>query len=233
MQDRYGSPDVLELEEVDDPVRRRRRGAGPRPRRLRQPARLAHHARASRTSAPAGRAAPAAGQQVRGSDVAGRVEAVGRAVTRFRPGDEVFGDVRTGGFAEYVCVPRGRPGAEAGQPRFEQAAAVPLAAVTALQGLRDHGRVQPGQQVLINGASGGVGTFAVQLAKPFGAEVTGVCSTEERWTWSARSAPTTSSTTPGRTSPGAASATTSSSSWPGTARRPSCRRALTPRGRCC
>jgi NADPH:quinone reductase-like Zn-dependent oxidoreductase len=112
-----------------------------------------------------------------GRDVAGRVEAVGRDVTEFWPGDEVFGATSGGGFAEYVAVrARGlvlKPPAVS----FEEAAAVPVAAVTALQALRDKGQVQPGQKVLINGASGGVGTFAVQLARAFGAEVTAVCST--------------------------------------------------------
>jgi NADPH:quinone reductase-like Zn-dependent oxidoreductase len=112
-----------------------------------------------------------------GSDVAGQVEAVGRAVTRFRPGDEVYAFVLAGGFAEYVRVPEGVLGPKPANLSFEQAATVPLAALTALQGLRDQGRVQPGDKVLIIGASGGVGTFAVQLAKLFGAEVTGVCST--------------------------------------------------------
>jgi NADPH:quinone reductase-like Zn-dependent oxidoreductase len=109
--------------------------------------------------------------------MAGQVEAVGRAVTRFRPGDEVYAFVLAGGFAEYARVPENVLGHKPANLSFEEAAAVPLAALTALQGLRDHGRVQPGQRVLIIGASGGVGTFAVQLAKLFGAEVTGVCST--------------------------------------------------------
>jgi NADPH:quinone reductase-like Zn-dependent oxidoreductase len=112
-----------------------------------------------------------------GVDFAGVIEAVGRNVKRFRPGDEVFGG-RTGAFAEYVSVREDR--AIVLKPTnvtFEQAAAVPTAGLTALQGLRDLGQIQPGQQVLINGASGGVGTFAVQIAKAFGAEVTGVCST--------------------------------------------------------
>lgn len=115
-----------------------------------------------------------------GADVAGRVEAVGRDVKRFKPGDEVFGDLSEdgwGAFAEYACA---REDALVLKPKnvsFESAAAVPLAGVTALQALRDTGKIQAGQKVLINGASGGVGTFAVQIAKGFGAEVTGVCST--------------------------------------------------------
>jgi NADPH:quinone reductase-like Zn-dependent oxidoreductase len=116
-----------------------------------------------------------------GTDVAGRVEAVGAAVKQFQVGDEVFGNVVDygwGGFAEYVCA--GGDGFVMKPPRlsFEEAAAVPMAATTALQGLRDHGKIQPGQKVLINGASGGVGTFAVQIAKSFGTEVTAVCSTK-------------------------------------------------------
>ena len=111
-----------------------------------------------------------------GVDFAGTVEAVGRDVKRFRPGDEVFGG-RTGAFAEYVCVREDRAVAlKPANLTFEQAASVPIAAITALQGLRDRGQVQPGQKVLINGAAGGVGTFAVQIARSFGAEVTGVCS---------------------------------------------------------
>src|SRR4029450_1469243 len=106
-----------------------------------------------------------------------QVEAVGRNVTRFRPGDEVFTDVVTGGFAEYTRVSEDLVAPKPANLTFEQAAAVPLAALTALQGLRDHGRIQPGQKVLILGASGGVGTFAVQIAKWLGADVTGVCST--------------------------------------------------------
>lgn len=112
-----------------------------------------------------------------GVDFAGTVEAVGKNVTKFKPGDEVFGG-RDGAFAQYVCVRE--PRAVALKPAnitFEQAASVPIAAVTALQGVRDKGKVQPGQKVLINGASGGVGTFAVQIAKSYGADVTGVCST--------------------------------------------------------
>ena len=115
-----------------------------------------------------------------GADIAGCVEAVGRSVKQFRPGDAVFGDVfglGSGSFAEYVSVPESALALMPSNVSFEQAAAIPVAAVTALQGLRDQGHIQPGQKVLINGASGGVGTFAVQIARAFGAEVTAVCST--------------------------------------------------------
>ncbi len=115
-----------------------------------------------------------------GVDIAGRIEAAGSNVKQYRPGDEVFGDISAcdrGGFAEYVAVPESALALKPAALSFEQAAAVPMAAVTALQGLRDHGRIRAGQKVLINGASGGVGTFAVQIAKAFGAEVTAVCST--------------------------------------------------------
>jgi NADPH:quinone reductase-like Zn-dependent oxidoreductase len=114
---------------------------------------------------------------VRGLDLAGRVEAVGAAVTRFRPGDGVYAETTTGSFAELACVPERLLARKPANLTFAQAAAVPVAAVTALQGLRDVGAVQPGQAVLINGASGGVGTFALQIAKALGADVTGVCST--------------------------------------------------------
>jgi NADPH:quinone reductase-like Zn-dependent oxidoreductase len=108
--------------------------------------------------------------------VAGQVEAVGRNVAQFKPGDEVFGSCR-GAFAEYVCASESKLAMKPDNVTFEQAASVPVAAFTALQGLRDKGHIQPGQKVLINGAAGGVGTFALQIAKWFGAEVTGVCST--------------------------------------------------------
>ncbi len=116
---------------------------------------------------------------VRGRDVAGVVAAVGRNVTESRPGDEVYGDLGSaeGAFAEFACVPRGQLARKPVNLTFEEAAAVPLAANPALTGLRAAAEVQSGQRVLVNGASGGVGTFAVQLAKAFGAHVTGVCST--------------------------------------------------------
>lgn len=118
--------------------------------------------------------------RILGSDIAGRVEAVGRNIKEFKPGDDVFGDISAdgwGGFAEYVCVHENTLVLKPANLSFAEAAAVPMAAVTALQGFHYAGQVQPGQKVLINGASGGVGTFAVQLAKTFGAEVTAVCST--------------------------------------------------------
>ena len=118
--------------------------------------------------------------QILGGDVAGRVEAVGGGVTRFKPGDEVYANLLDhgyGGFAEYASVPVSVMSLKPAQLSFEEAAAVPMAATTALQGLRHHGELRPGQRVLINGATGGVGSFAVQIAKASGAEVTGVTST--------------------------------------------------------
>ena len=178
--EKYGSPDVLRLEEVEKPTPRdgevlvkihaaslnaydwhmltadiflvRLMGGG-----LRKPK-----------------------NRIPGADLAGTVEAVGSGVTQFKPGDAVYGDIagHTGGsFAEYVAVPERALAPKPTNLSFEEAAAVPMAAVTALQGLRDVGQIQPGKKVLINGASGGVGTFAVQIAKSFGAEVTAVCST--------------------------------------------------------
>jgi NADPH:quinone reductase-like Zn-dependent oxidoreductase len=172
----YGSPDVLEFQEVDEPVVQdddvlvRVRAASANPRDWHFMRGLPYVIRPQ-----FGLRAPK--NPFLGSDVAGQVEAVGRNVTRFRPGDEVFTDVVTGGFAEYTRVSEDLVAPKPANLTFEQAAAVPLAALTALQGLRDHGRIQPGQKVLIVGASGGVGTFAVQIAKWLGADVTGVCST--------------------------------------------------------
>ncbi len=119
--------------------------------------------------------------KILGSDIAGRVEAVGRNVKQFQPGDEVFGDICGcwGSFAEYVCARDNALALKPASMTFDEAAAVPQAALLALQGLRDKGQIQPGQKVLINGAGGGAGTFAVQIAKSFGAEVTGVDSTSK------------------------------------------------------
>jgi NADPH:quinone reductase-like Zn-dependent oxidoreductase len=172
---RYGPPDVLAFEDIDEPtvgdseVLVRVRAASVNPRDWHFLRGLPYVMR------PTGLRLPEHG--VLGSDVAGQVEAVGRAVTRFRPGDEVYANVLEGAFAEYASVPEDVLAAKPANLTFEQAAAVPLAALTALQGLRDRGQVRAGQRVLIIGASGGVGTFAVQLAKELGAEVTGVCST--------------------------------------------------------
>jgi NADPH:quinone reductase-like Zn-dependent oxidoreductase len=173
---RYGSPEVLEFQEVDEPVVHdddvlvRVRAASANPRDWYFMRGLPAFMRPQ-----FGRRRPK--HSGLGSDLAGQVEAVGRNVTRFRPGDEVFADVVMGGFAEYASVPEEFLELKPANLTFEQAAAVPLAALTALQGLRDRGRVQPEQRVLIVGAAGGVGHFAVQLAKWLGADVTGVCST--------------------------------------------------------
>jgi len=115
--------------------------------------------------------------KIPGCDIAGRVEAIGRDIKQFQPDDEVYGGNLVGGFAEYVCVPEHTLALKPSNLSFEDAAAVPVAAITALQGLRDHGQIKTDQKVLIDGASGGVGTFAIQIAKHFGAEVTAVCST--------------------------------------------------------
>ncbi|MGH3071671.1 MAG: NAD(P)-dependent alcohol dehydrogenase [Gaiellaceae bacterium] len=172
---RYGSPDVLELSEIDTPVPKddqvlvRVRAASVNPidwHRMRGEPWFVRPSEGLRKPKNTGL----------GADVAGRVEAVGRDVTHVRPGDEVFGmSIRT--LAEHVAVSQEGVAPKPADLTFEQAAAVPLAALTALQGLRDNGRIGAGQKVLVNGASGGVGTFAVQLAKAFGADVTGVCST--------------------------------------------------------
>jgi NADPH:quinone reductase-like Zn-dependent oxidoreductase len=172
----YGPPDALEFEDVDAPVVKdgevlvRVRAASVNPRDWHFMRGVPYVMRAQ-----AGMRRPKS--SLLGSDVAGQVEAAGTAVTRFHPGDEVLAHVQEGGFAEYAAVPEEALGLKPANLTFEQAAAVPLAGLTALQGLRDQGRVRPGQKVLIIGAAGGVGTFAVQLAKHFGADVTGVCST--------------------------------------------------------
>jgi NADPH:quinone reductase-like Zn-dependent oxidoreductase len=179
VQDRYGSPDVLELREVDKPVAAdnevlvRVHAAAVNARDWHVMRGDPYVARLMDRSV-FGVGGPKI--KVRGTDFAGRVEAVGRGVKRFRPGDEVFGEVN-GAFAEYVAAPDDVVERKPANLSFEQAAAMPLAGNTALMGLRDSAPVQPGQRVLVNGASGGVGTFAVQIAKSFGADVTGVCST--------------------------------------------------------
>jgi len=172
---RYGPPEVVEIREVEKPVPGddevligvRAASVNPLDWRLMRGkpylARIAFGLRKPKTTRP-------------GVDVAGQVEAVGRNVTQLKPGDEVFGGCR-GALAEYACTSESALVTKPNNVTFEQAASVPLAAYTALQGLRDRGRIQPGQKVLINGAAGGVGTFAVQIAKSFGADVTGVCST--------------------------------------------------------
>jgi len=186
---RYGSPDVLQIKDVETPVPRdnevliKVRAASVNPldggliKGMPYLIRLLF-----------GRRKP--NDTRLGVDVAGQVEAAGRNVSQFKPADEVFGVcisdpqasavkvwIPQGAFAEYVCAPESTLVLKPDNVTFEQAASVPVAALTALQGLRDKGRIQPGQKVLINGAAGGVGTFAVQIAKSFGAEVTGVCST--------------------------------------------------------
>jgi NADPH:quinone reductase-like Zn-dependent oxidoreductase len=175
VQDRYGSPDVLELREVDRPVAADNEVLV-RVHAATVNARDWHIMRGDPYLARVVLGFGRPKMKIRGTDFAGRVEAVGRGVKRFRPGDEVFGEVH-GAFAEYVCVPNEVVEPKPANLTFEQAAAMPLAGNTALMGLRDLARVQPGQQVLVNGASGGVGTFAVQIAKAFGAHVTAVCST--------------------------------------------------------
>ena len=171
----YGSPDVLKCEEIDKPtagdnevlIKVRAASVNPLDWRLMRGrpyiVRILFGLRKPKITRP-------------GRDVAGQVEAVGRNVTQFKPGDEVFGTCR-GAFAEYVCTSESALVMKPDNVTFEQAASVPVAAFTALQGLRDKGQIQAGQKVLINGAAGGVGTFAVQIAKSFGADVTGVCST--------------------------------------------------------
>ncbi len=128
------------------------------------------------------------GKTILGADIAGVVEKIGQNVIQFKPGDEVYGDLGSlsfGGFAEYVCAPESIIALKPVNLTFEEAAAVPMAALTALQALRDGGNVQPGHKVLIHGAAGGVGTFAVQIAKLLGAEVT-ACAAHATWIWSAR-----------------------------------------------
>jgi NADPH:quinone reductase-like Zn-dependent oxidoreductase len=179
IQDRYGSSDVLELRDVDAPVPNDNEVLV-RVQAAAVNARDWHVMRGdpyvARLLDPSGLGLGRPKIKIRGTDFAGRVQTVGRNVKRLLPGDEVFGET-PGAFAEFVSVPDDVVEPKPANLTFEQAAAVPLAGNTALIGLRDVARVQPGQRVLVNGASGGVGTFAVQLAKSIGAEVTGVCST--------------------------------------------------------
>lgn len=175
VQDRYGSPDDLEIREVDKPVPAEHEVLV-RVHAASVNARDWHLLRGDPYIARLMMGFRGPKAKIRGTDFAGRVEAVGSAVKRLRPGDEVFGEA-DGAFAEYVCAPEDVAEAKPVGLTFEQAAALPLAGNTALMGIRDAGQVQPGQKVLVNGASGGVGPFAVQIAKSYGAEVTGVCST--------------------------------------------------------
>ena len=179
VQDRYGSPDVLEFRSVDTPVA----GDGEVLVQVLAASVNAYDWHVMRGDPYLARVLMRSGfrgprTKIRGRDFAGRVAAVGAHVTEFSPGDEVYGDLGhlSGTFAEYVCVPVDRVAPKPANLSFESAAAVPLAANTALIGLVDVAEVQSGQRVLINGASGGVGTFAVQLAKVCGADVTAVCS---------------------------------------------------------
>jgi NADPH:quinone reductase-like Zn-dependent oxidoreductase len=172
---RYGPPDVVQITDVEKPIPKdneiliRVRAASVNPLDW-------HYMRGTPYVVRIGAGLRKPKVTRLGVDVAGQVEAVGRNVTQFKPGAAVFGMCR-GAFAEYVCASESAVAMKPDNLTFEQAASVPVAAVTALQGLRDKGKVQPGQEVLINGAAGGVGTFGVQIAKSFGADVTGVCST--------------------------------------------------------
>lgn len=174
VQDRYGSPDVLRLEEIETPPLTDG-GVLVRVKAASVNAADWHFMRGEPLIARMVFGLRRPKQGIRGSDMAGTVEAVGKTVTLFHPGDEVFGSCR-GSLAEYVCADESLVVAKPAALSFEQAAAVPLAGLTALQAVRDHGHVQAGQKVLVNGASGAVGPFAVQIARSFGAEVTGVCS---------------------------------------------------------
>ncbi len=178
---KYGSPDVLQVREVVKPVPQEDElliqihAASLNSRDIRMLRANPFYMRLM----PGGLFSPK--NKVLGADLAGRVEAVGSNVRQYKPGDEVFGYLPSatgrGTFAEYVCARENLLTLKPANLTFEQAAAVPVAAMTALQGLRDNGKILPGQKVLINGASGGVGTYAVQIAKAFRAEVTAVCST--------------------------------------------------------
>ena len=179
VHEKYGPPEVLQLKEIEKPI--------PKDNEVL----VEVHAASVNAIDPlivrgkpfylrlttGGFLKPRRKHQILGDDIAGQVEAVGKNVGKFQPGDEVFGISNWGGFAEYRCVPEDSLVLKPSNISFEEAAAVPIAAIAALQGLRNKRQIQSGQKVLIVGASGGVGTFAVQIAKYFGAEVTGVCST--------------------------------------------------------
>ena len=179
VQDGYGPADVLQLRDIDRPsigdgeVLVRVRAAGVDPGVWHLMTGRPYLVRAMGFGLRKPRVA------VRGRDLAGVVEAVGGRVTRLRPGDEVYGTCESGSFAEYAAAPQDRLAAKPANISFEQAAAVPISGVTALQAVRDCGRLRRGEQVMVIGAAGGVGSFAVQIAKAFGATVTGVCSTSK------------------------------------------------------
>ncbi len=172
---KYGSPDVLELQEIDKPaptenqvlVRVQAAAVNPFDRHVLRGEPFLLRLMGFGLLKPK--------HQILGADIAGQVESIGKNVTKFKVGDEVFGS-GMGGFAEYACLGENSTTHKPANLTFEQAAAVPVAGLTALQALRNHGELQSGQNVLINGASGGVGTFAVQIAKALGGHVTGVCS---------------------------------------------------------
>mgnify|MGYP001819896989 CR=1 FL=1 len=174
----YGPPDVLQLKEVEKPA--------PKDNEVLV---KVHAASINYGDLPVLRGEPLQRligggflrprHKILGDDIAGRVEAVGANVEQFQPGDELFGISNFGAFAEYACAKEDILVLKPASMTFEEAAAIPFAAITALNGLRDKGQIQPQQKVLIVGASGGVGTFAVQIAKFYGAEVTGVCSTRK------------------------------------------------------
>ncbi|MGB7116354.1 MAG: NAD(P)-dependent alcohol dehydrogenase [Anaerolineales bacterium] len=175
VQNDYGSTNVLKLKEVENPVVKEN-DVLVRVHAASLNAGDVFSMRGSPWLARFSVGFPKPKNYILGWDMAGRVQEVGNKVTRFKPGDEVYGSCSYT-LAEYACAAEDKFAMKPANLSFEQAAAVPSAAITALQGLRDVGKLQPGQKVLINGASGGVGTFAVQIAKAFGAEVTGVCST--------------------------------------------------------
>src|SRR5467141_3583036 len=173
----YGPPDVLQFTDVEKPIPKDNEVLIEVHAASVNPLDLFHMRGAPLIRLIPGLRTPK--HKVLGCDIAGRVEAIGGHVKQFQPGDEVFGvtGFAGGGFAEYVCAIEDKLALKPANSSFDDAAAVPIAAITALQGLRDKGRIQPGHKVLVDGASGGVGTFAVQIAKSFGAEVTAVCST--------------------------------------------------------